>query len=306
MDRKPQLRATLTQRQAEAKKLTATIAALTEQIEWNAFEVNNPIDQINEWGMYFLDFPPEIRLMIYKELLPSVLHIPFTRTSGLQLLVSCRQVRAEFLPLIRALPTAVVHLHDPFAVKEFLRWIEPKAESPPIGLTRRVVEAQSPRIGYNNKDCCYGAIGCNGFREELAINDKTNDIQVLSGKSFGKDPSDLSYVQWHTQTSLGSNVWLPLRGLKFNAQGKRVSSYFEFHEIDTILSMLSECTSTDHVTDLGNDAVPAGYFFTGSAPPRPPGIARMKLVHWLNQKYFVRRTKYPGRIFDLTDVEFEL
>ena len=98
MDLKDLLRVTLTQKQAEGKKLSATIATLTQQSEWNAFEVRKLIDRIDQWGMYFLDFPPEIRLMIYKELLPSVLPFPFPKNSGLQLLVSCRQVRAEFLP----------------------------------------------------------------------------------------------------------------------------------------------------------------------------------------------------------------
>ena len=96
MDLKAQLRATLIQRQAEVKRLTATIADLTKQSKWNAFKVNSLIDHFNEWGMHFLAFPLNVRQRIYKELLPSALHFPFPKNSGLQILVSCRQVRAEF------------------------------------------------------------------------------------------------------------------------------------------------------------------------------------------------------------------
>ena len=210
--------------------------------------------------------------------------------------------------LIRALPTAAVHLHDPYVAEEFLQWIEPKPDYPPVCLTGLVVEARMRRMEYNYDDDCYGVTKYIDFREKVTIDDATKDIKVFCGKSYGEDHNVFSYLKWYPRTygqaEPDSDVWLPLRGLEITPQGERVTSCFRFHEIDAILSMLAEYTSMDYYADFGGDAVPAHYFYTGSLHPRPLGINKMEWVHWLNGRY---RTKYDIRgPYDLTAVEFEL
>ena len=308
MDPKAQLRNTLIERQTEAKRLTATLATLTEQLKWNALDVNNLNDQINEWGMYFLDFPLEIRLMIYKELLPSALHFPFPRTSGLQLLVSCRQVRAEFLPLIRALPTAVVPLHDSYIAEEFLQWIEPKPECPPVCLTGLVIEARMRRREYAYDDDLHYVTTYIDFREEVTVDNATKEIKVFCGKNYGDNHNVFSHVEWHPgasgPTGPSSDVWLPLHGSEITPRAGRIIPFFRFHEIDAILSKLAEYTSTDYFADYQDDPVPAHYYYTRSFYPRPTGVNRMEWLHWLNGKY--RSDIYKRRPVNLIDVEYDL
>ena len=265
MDPKSQLRVALTQRQAEEKRLTTTLAILTEQLNWTAFKVKSLTDRINEWGMHFLGFPQDIHLMIYKELLPSVLYFPFFRSSGLQLLDSCRQVRAEFLPTIRTLPTAVVRLHDPCAVKAFLRWIESKTKFPPACLTRLVIEVKIPRIGYNHED-----VALNLLDAMASGRNCPSTMRPGTSKSSLAEVLVRIIANSLTYSGIYRNHWDRTSGshcVEWNLPtevNELTTSWFGFHGIDTILSVLGECTSTDYVTNLGNDAFPANYLYTGS------------------------------------------